>query len=411
MTARLDPASHAWMNAAPTRAVMDALCPDGEDTARFVGGCVRNAIMGRPVDDIDIATILTPDIAGARLEAAGMKVIPTGIDHGTITAVFQGQPFEITTLRKDVQTFGRRAEVAYSTDWAEDAARRDFRLNAIYCAPSGALFDPFGGVEDARAGQVIFIGEARERIAEDHLRILRFYRFNAWYGGEIDPAGQAACAQMAQTLNALSAERVWKELKKLLAAPDPSAALKAMQEGHVLDGLVPGTLDFKLLLSLINADRGMSRAPDPLLRVAALAGGDEAAMTALLGQMKASNAEKSHGYALCARGLEPGVSGLKPGAASADLARAVYAIGAPAAAGRLRLEEARGAGDASAALEFISEYPPPVFPLQGRDLLEAGFERGPQLGAILERLRQSWIDSAFTLDRDALLARARSERS
>jgi poly(A) polymerase len=407
MSVRLDPADHAWMRDKATRQVMDALNGAHGDAARFVGGCVRNALMDQPVDDIDIATRLTPDQAADRLEAAGVKVVPTGIAHGTLTAVIDGSAFEVTTLRKDVETFGRRAVVAFTQDWAEDAARRDFRLNAVYCTLDGQLYDPCGGVEDAQARRIVFIGDARERIAEDHLRILRFYRFNAWYASAIDPDGQAACAALASTLDALSAERVWKELKKLLAAPDPSLALTAMQEGHVLAAIIPGRLDFRLLLSLINSDRGKSRAPDPLLRLAALAGRDEAEMTALCEQMKASNAEKAYVRALCA----PVADVLAhPDSPREDLARAVYALGGEAVEGRLRLDEAAGAPAADDAIAFVRGYVPPRFPLKGRDLIEAGFKKGPELGAQLARLERAWIDSAFTLERDALLALAREAR-
>ena len=405
MIARLDPAAHAWLRDPAVTRVMTALNA-GEDAARFVGGCVRNALMDRPVEDIDIATAHPPETAAARLEEAGLKVVPTGIDHGTITAVADGRPFEITTLRKDVETFGRRAVVAFTHDWAEDAARRDFRLNAIYCRPDGTLFDPFNGAADAQAGRIVFIGAPRERIAEDHLRILRFYRFIAWYGRGVDREGHAACAEMAETLNALSVERVWKELKRLLAAPDPAEALAAMQEGHVLDALIPARLDFRLLLSLINRDRGESRAPDPLLRMTALAGGDEAAMTALCEHMKASKAEAKTVRALCAAHADA----VEPDAGRTALSRAVYAHGAQAVCGALRLAEAAGRGEADAALAFVGGLEPPVFPLKGRDLIAAGFARGPELGALLERLERAWVDSGFTLDRQALLDLARELR-
>ena len=407
MSMRLDPAEHAWMGGAGVARVMDTLNA-GADRARFVGGCVRNSILGAAVDDIDIATVVEPEQAAGLLEAAGVKVVPTGLAHGTITAVAEGQPFEVTTLRKDVETFGRRAVVAYTTDWAEDAARRDFRLNAVYARPDGALYDPFGGVEDARAGPIVFIGDPAERIAEDHLRILRFYRFTAWYAASIDPAGQAACTRLAARLKDLSAERIWKELKKLLSAPDPSLAVKAMQEGHVLNAVIAGALDFSLLLSLINRDERKSRAPDPLLRLAALAGRDEGIMTALSEQMKASNAEKAYAAALCAPAPD---LDLNPQASSHDLARAVHALGRDAAAGRLRLDEAAGQGDADAALAFVRGFEPPVFPLKGRDLLAAGFDRGPQLGVVLEQLEQDWVNSGFTLDKAALLARAKDAAS
>lgn len=401
MTASLDPADQDWLRAGSTQRVLQALNGRTPDAARVVGGAVRNAIMGRAVDDIDIATIHTPDAATALLEAAGLKVVPTGIEHGTVTAVADGQPFEVTTLRKDVETFGRRAVVAFTTDWAEDAARRDFRLNAIYCGADGSLFDPFDGIADARAGRIVFIGEPRDRIAEDHLRILRFYRFIAWYGDSVDRDGQAACAAMAATLKALSAERVWKELKKLLAAPDPRLALEAMQEGHVLEVLIPAALDFRLLLSLINRDRGKARAPNPLLRLAALAGGDEAAMTALCEQMRASNAEKAYAQAVCA------APDLAADASESSLARAVYEFGCDAVEARLRLAEAHSGAEADEALEFLHGFERPVFPLKGRDLLEAGFARGPELGELLAELEQVWIESGFSLDRDSLLQRAK----
>ncbi len=406
MTGRLDPAHHAWLRNPAARAVIDALSPGDEDAARFVGGCVRNALMNQPVADIDIATRLDPEAAAARLEAAGIKVVPTGIEHGTVTAVVDGAPFEVTSLRKDVETFGRRAVVAFTTDWREDAIRRDFRLNAIYCRLDGTLYDPFGGVADALAGHIIFIGEARDRIAEDHLRILRFYRFNAWYGSGIDAEGQAACAAMADTLKALSAERIWKELKKLLAAPDPTAALEAMQEGHVLAALIPGALDFRLLLSLINSDRGKSRAPDPLLRAAALVGRDETAMMALCEQMKASNAEKARAHALCAPLSAFGLERLDSASDAAGLALGLYRLEQDAVAGRLRLDEAAGLGEADRVLDMLAGLERPVFPVKGRDLIAAGLTRGPQLGVWLDQLEQAWIQSGFTLTREALIARA-----
>ena len=277
MTAnRLDPARHPWMVQPETRAVMDALNRDG-DQARFVGGCVRNALRGEAVSDIDIATRHHPETVMALAKSAGLKPVPTGIDHGTITVVSSGIPYEVTTLRKDVETDGRRAVVAFAEDWAEDAARRDFRLNAIYARPDGALFDPFGGAADARAGRVVFIGEAEQRIREDYLRILRFYRFSARYAAAgIDLRGQAACVALREGLATLSVERIWIELKKLLAARDPLEALQAMQEGNILDECLPGPLDFRQLSRIIKRDQAEDRVPEPLLRAAALAGGDEA---------------------------------------------------------------------------------------------------------------------------------------
>lgn len=401
---RLDPQQHAWMTAPATRAVMEALSPGDSDRARFVGGCVRNAIQGRPVDDVDIATRLTPPQAQAALEQAGVKVIPTGIEHGTVTAVAEGQPFEVTTLRRDVETFGRRAVVAFSTDWAEDAGRRDFRLNAIYARRDGRLFDPFDGVADARAGRVVFIGEAEDRIAEDYLRILRFYRFNAWYADGLDPAGQAACAKLAHTLSELAAERVWKELKKLLLAPDPGPAARAMQEGHVWAVLWSGSLDFNLFLSIINSDRGRARAPDPLLRIAALAGRDADVVRSLCERMKMSNAERARLEAMTGP-LPAGVDRLTVGLDPRARRRALYHLGAEAFCDRMRLEEAAHGGDAGEDLAEAAHWVRPVRPVGGRDLVQAGVPKGPALGEKLAALEAAWVDSDFALDRAALLAR------
>jgi len=402
---RLDLAAHPWMTGPAVSAVMDALGPGDADRARFVGGCVRNALQGLQVSDIDIATQLPPDAVLTALEAAGVRVEPTGIEHGTVTAVVSGQPFEITSLRKDVETFGRRAVVAFTDDWAEDAARRDFRLNAVYARRDGSLYDPFGGIEDALAGRVIFIGEARERIGEDHLRILRFYRFNAWYGAAIDPDGHRACSEMAASLSLLSAERVWKELKKLLAAPDPGAAVRAMHEGHVLQVLFPGHLDLNLFLSLINRDRGRSRPVDPLLRIAALTGQDKEMAHTLSKRMKASRAESDRLTAMT-RALPADVSGLRPGMEAGLRARALYRLGRQAVIDRLRLAEAAGGGEAQADLDFAETWRRPDFPVKGADLQRAGFSQGPALGSTLKRLEEDWIASGFTLSRDELLARA-----
>ncbi|MCP2678146.1 CCA tRNA nucleotidyltransferase [Maricaulaceae bacterium NA33B04] len=404
---RLDPAEHAWMTDAKTREVLAALNSDGqkEDRTRFVGGCVRNALLGEPVDDVDIATTLTPDETLKALEAASIKAVPTGIAHGTITAVVDGEPFEITSLRKDVETFGRRAAVAFTKDWKEDALRRDFRLNAIYASPDGALYDPFGGLDDVADRQIVFIGEARDRIGEDHLRILRFYRFTAWYGRQIDPAGHAACMEMADTLNDLSVERVWKELKKLLAAPNPSSTVKAMQEGHVLKCILTGDIDFNLFLAIINADRGKSRSPEPLVRLAALLGRDGAAMASVCEQMKASNAERDRCTAMTASAESFGVAAVRPGFGERERSALLYHMGPEAFRDQMRLAEAAGEGDADADLAAAAQWQKPRFPITGQDLAAAGVPRGPQMGQQLNALEAIWVDSGFTLTRANLLER------
>jgi len=227
-----------------TRAVMTALeAKGGAGCARFVGGCVRNAVIGVSPEgvDIDVATILTPGEVTAALADAGLKSVPTGIEHGTVTAIAEGKPFEVTTLRRDVSTDGRRAVVAFTNNWAEDAQRRDFRLNALYADGSGALYDPTGhGVADARAGRIVFVGDASRRIEEDYLRILRFFRFHAWYGrGEPDPAAVAACRALKDMLAGRPGERVSKELLKLLAAADPRPSVRLMAEAGVLEVVLP----------------------------------------------------------------------------------------------------------------------------------------------------------------------------
>ncbi len=236
-------APQPWMKAAPTRALLKAL-GDAGIAARFVGGCVRDALLGRPIADVDLATPARPEAVVAALEKARIKVVPTGIAHGTVTAVVTSarppRHFEITTLRRDVETDGRRARVAFDADWAEDAARRDFTINALYLDPDGRIHDPVGGLADLKAHRVRFVGEPARRIAEDVLRVLRYYRFEARFGtGAGDAAARAACRDAASLLAGLSAERVAQELLRLLAVPDPVPALRMMAEDGVLAAILP----------------------------------------------------------------------------------------------------------------------------------------------------------------------------
>ncbi|MGH6878125.1 MAG: CCA tRNA nucleotidyltransferase, partial [Rhizomicrobium sp.] len=267
----LDPCRETWMRAEETRAVMAALTSAG-GAARFVGGAVRNALLGREVGDVDIATPLLPEEVARRLEAAHIVAVPTGIEHGTITAVVDGKGFEVTTLRRDVTTDGRRAVVAFSDSWAEDARRRDFTINALYAAPDGELFDYTGGLDDLAAARVRFIGDPVARIREDYLRILRLFRFQAWYGkGEIDEDALHAATAERAGLQRLSGERVQKELLRLLAAEQPCPPLRAMAAAGILDEIIPhaGRLDTLERLAAIDAANFF--AADPMLRLAALA--------------------------------------------------------------------------------------------------------------------------------------------
>ncbi len=252
-----------WMRAATTRRVVAALSAEGADV-RFVGGCIRDSLMGRPVKDVDIATHLVPDEVMRLLKAAGIKAIPTGLAHGTITAVADGQPFEITTLREDVETFGRHARVAFTDDWTADAARRDFTFNALSCTPDRTLYDPFAGIADLRAGRVRFVGNARARIEEDYLRLLRLFRFQAHYGRErIDPSVLEVARELAP------AERVREELLKLLSAANPLPVVALMIEHKVLQEALPVAGTTNVLRALLRAEDA-NEPIDPVLRLAAL---------------------------------------------------------------------------------------------------------------------------------------------
>jgi tRNA nucleotidyltransferase/poly(A) polymerase len=286
-------AGEPWLEAPEVRAVFAAL--GGEERAtRVVGGAVRNALLGQPVTDIDFATILVPAEVTARAEAAGLKTVPTGIDHGTVTLVVGGRPFEVTTLRADVETFGRRAVVRFTGDWAEDAKRRDFTINALYCDADGTIFDPLGAYADIASRRVRFIGSADERIREDYLRILRFFRFFAWYGvGRPDAAGLKAAARHKAGLALLSAERLWAELKKLLAAPDPSRALLWMRTTDILQRVLPESWGIDAIHRLVAAEAAEGRAPDPLLRLEAIMPPHRARIDSLAGRLRLSRAEEA----------------------------------------------------------------------------------------------------------------------
>jgi poly(A) polymerase len=399
-----------WMQAAETRAVLAALeAAGGAGCARFVGGCVRNAVIGRAVADIDIATTLPPDRVIAALKAAGLKAVPTGVAFGTVTAVAGGKPFEITTLRCDVETDGRHAVVAYTDDWAEDAARRDFRLNALYADGSGRLFDPTGeGEADARAGRIVFVGDAETRIREDGLRILRFFRFLAWYGrGEPDAEGLAACERMKGGLISLSAERIAKELLQLLAAEDPRPALRLMAATGILSLVAPqaqGTARFERLVE-IESDLFQC---DALLRLAALLPDDPAAGLATAERLRLSNAQRDR--LVAALGTQPRlVSWLSP----REARRAVYRLGVETFCDRLMLGWAGSARNAAAMqwralLPMAQSWPRPSFPLTGEEVMAAGVPEGPMVGEVMREIEAWWIDQDFIDDKLSIVERLKS---
>ncbi len=395
---RLD--DQPWLTAPQTRAVIAALeAAGGPGCARFVGGCVRNALIGRPVDDIDIATTLAPEAVMAAVKSAGLKAVPTGLDHGTVTAVSGGQPHEVTTLRRDVSTDGRNATVAFTDDWAEDAARRDFRLNALYAAPNGKVFDPTGqGVDDALAGRIVFVGEPETRIREDYLRILRFFRFHAWYGrGPADEAGLKACADLKDGMTRLSAERVSKELLKLLAAPDPAPALRLMADAGVLERVLPEHAGLALFESMVRVS------PDPLLRLSALLPADADRVRVAARALRLSNAQKDR--LVLALPTEPVVS-----LAMDDRAgrAALYRLD------RRRFEDQlmrafaaapEKEAEAQRLLDQAGAWPIPRLPVDGHDAARAGAS-GPAVGQMLKAFEDWWVDQDFPGgDHPAMLGR------
>ncbi len=395
-----------WMRAAETQAVIAALeAAGGAGCARFVGGCVRNSLTGHPVADIDIATPLTPSQVIAALEAARLKAVPTGVEHGTVTAVSGGKPFEITTLRRDVETDGRRAVVAFTGDWAQDAQRRDFRLNALYADAEGRIFDPTGqGLADARAGRVVFVGDPETRILEDGLRILRFFRFLAWYGrGEPDGPSLSACERLKNRLANLSAERMSKELLKLLEADDPRGVVRLMAQTGILALTLPGAEGLARFERLVGIETDQLFQCDPLLRLAALLPRDPSAGLAAAERLRLSNAQRDR--LVAALGREPRiVSWMSPRAAR----RAVYRLGAGAFCDRALL--AWAASDRPAAgvqwralLPMAQTWPRPVFPLTGEEVLAAGVPKGPLIGEVLAEVEDWWIDHDFTADKLSLV--------
>ncbi|WP_313472555.1 CCA tRNA nucleotidyltransferase [Brevundimonas sp.] len=376
-----------WLTAPATHAVMAALtAAGGADCARFVGGCVRNALIGAPIDDIDIATTLTPDAVVAALKAAGLRSVPTGIEHGTVTAISEHQPFEITTLRRDVSTDGRRATVAFTTDWAEDAGRRDFRLNALYADANGVILDPTGqGYDDAMAGRIVFVGEPEGRIREDYLRILRFYRFYAWYGrGAPDAAAVAACAALAEGVEQLSAERVSKELLKLLGAPDPRPAVRLMDQASVLERVLRQPVE----LALFEAMTELSG--DAVLRLSALLPNDPARVAEIARALRLSNAQRDR--------LVEAVSGEATTRLTDPQARAlIYRDGRQAFEDRVMRAWASG-GDPDGTRRLLAlarGWARPSLPVGGRDLARLGLKPGPETGRVLKAFEAGWIADDF----------------
>ncbi len=362
--------------------------------ARIVGGAVRDALLNRPVADIDLATPDPPEAVARALAAAGLRSVPTGLRHGTVTAISAHRGFEITTLRRDVETDGRHAIVAFTDDWEADAARRDFTINALSMRADGAVYDYFSGIADLRAGRLRFVGDPATRIAEDYLRILRYFRFFARFGpGDSDPtpdpAATTAIATHLDGLAQLSPERVWSELKRLLAAPDPAPAITLMHHLGVLARVLPEGAAPDQLAALL----AQPAPADPILRLAALLAGDPAALAA---RLRLSSADRDRLLALRPPSL--------PADADTPAQRRALADTPPdLLAGRAWL-----AGHAALAATLAASHAP-EFPLRGRDLRAAGLPDGPELGQLLRDLRRLWLDGGCTADAAALLARVRSK--
>lgn len=404
-----------WLGEKHLQKLLAALKEGGEE-ARVAGGAVRNALIGQPVADIDVAATTLPEETIRRAEAAGFKTVPTGIEHGTVTAIAGGKVYEVTTLRADIETDGRRAKVTFGRDWKLDAERRDFTINALYAEADGTVVDLVGGVADIEARRLRFIGEAEARIREDYLRILRFFRFFAWYGdGRPDAEGLKACARLKDGLGRLSAERVWSELKKLLSAPDPSRALLWMRQAGVLTAVLPESEKWGIdaIHGLVRTEKDLGWAADPLLRLEAMVPPDAARMKILAERLRFSTGESERlkQWALTAAP--------EPKTTETELSKKLYFGDRQGFLDRLRLALAAArtravednqamieAGGFSRLLNFALKWEKPTFPIKGADLTELGASPGPKLGATLKELEREWADSGFILDRGALLERA-----
>ena len=402
---KLDPKRHVWMTAPETRAVLDALGGQG----RFVGGAVRNALLGKPVADIDIATPLLPDDVTARLKKAGLGAVPTGIEHGTVTAVSNGKTFEVTTLRRDVATDGRRAVVAFTTDWAQDAQRRDFTMNALYADADGEILDTVDGVADLQAGRVRFVGDAAMRIREDYLRILRLFRFHAWYGkGAIDPEALRAAAAEKGGLTLLAGERVAKEMLRLLEADDPGPVLRQMAASGILADVLIGNLNIARLERLAQIDADAFFTPDAILRLAALLPSSTEEARAVAKEWRLSNADADR-LADIAGAKEKIVSYLSV----KEVRKLLYRLGTARFKDRIFIKWAQDPKESNAInwrmlLAVADAWERPRFPVTGREVMIAGVPEGPAIGEILEEVEEWWVDADFIEDEFSLAERLKA---
>ena len=365
-----------WTQREDLAALVAAL---GADDVRWVGGAVRDTLLGNPVKDIDAATPHEPEAVIGLLGKAGIRTVPTGIDHGTVTAILPGGPVEVTTLRRDVSTDGRRATVAFASDWREDAARRDFTINALYAHPeTREISDWFGGLADLEARRVRFIGDARQRIREDHLRILRYYRFQARFGSALDPQAEEACAELAPMLKGLSRERVAMELLNLLALPDPSPTVARMEERGVLPVILPeaGAEGIAALGMLVGEEARQGVEPDSLRRLAALLPADPRAADQVAARLRLSAAQRKRLVTAAAREDAPG-----------DPRTLAYRLGRDEAIDRLLL--------AGADIAALAGWDIPQLPLKGGEIVARGVTAGPDVARILREVEDRWVAEGF----------------
>jgi poly(A) polymerase len=391
----------AWLREKPLASVFALFAAAGHEV-RAVGGSVRNTLLGHPVTDIDLATPVVPEEVMRLATSAGMHAHPTGIDHGTVTIVAEGHPFEVTTLRRDVETDGRRAVVAFTTDWSEDASRRDFTINAIYALADGSLYDPTGGLDDLTARRVRFIGKAEDRIREDYLRILRFFRFSAAYGeGDLDGDGLRAASALKAGIQSLSGERIGAEMLKLLVAPRAAAVIETMQSSSILTQVLGGSGHPQTFARLVAVEAALSRAPDEMARLAALSldttSGDVAAR-AIAQRLRLSNDE-----ALRLVAANRTDSALDPGTPEDDARAQLYRLGIDRWVSAGLVDWARSTANPTdkgrrSRLELPQRWTIPALPVRGADVLALGVPAGPRVGSIVKAFEDWWIAAGFPGD-------------
>ncbi|MEM6847495.1 MAG: CCA tRNA nucleotidyltransferase [Pseudomonadota bacterium] len=389
-----------WLGAPELSATFDALEQAGGEV-RAVGGAVRNTLMGVPISDVDLATTLLPDDIMAAARNAGLKAVPTGLSHGTVTVVSEGRAFEVTTLREDVATDGRHASVSFTTDFARDAARRDFTINGLYLDRHGNGLDYVGGVDDCEVGRVRFIGEPRQRILEDHLRILRFFRFHAGYAtGAPDEPALAACLELKGRIETLAAERVQSEFLKILLAPRAASVLSIMADADIMAPFSRQAINVDALEAVLGAEHRIGRTGTAELLLIALMGFDADAFSALAEALKLPNRMRTRGTAALAAAAQ------MPLRSIVHQRSMLYTYGSETFMDALIIALARGfmVAELESVITEARRWTRPRFPVGGHDLLHNGGEPGPQLGERLSHLEQLWRDSDFKLGREALLA-------